>query len=160
MPPGVYLKVQGAAQLGSIARQLREAGDKTLQRELYAGLNRAVKPIRPVVQAAARDAIGDKHGYGPKVASSLRVTARRRVGRNPSVTLVARRGNTPLRALDSGQLRHPTFGRWKTSDGRSLAAVTRVKAGWWDAAIRSQAPEIRREIAKTITHVRAQLRRA
>lgn len=159
MPPGAYLKVQGAHQLASVAKQLREAGDKGLQRELYAGLNRAVKPLRAEAKAAAAEAIGDKHGYGAQVARSMRVSATRRMGgRNPSVRITARRADTPLTRLDRGELRHPTFGRWKTKDGRSLAATTRVRAGWWEATMRAQAPTVRREIAAAITRVRAQLR--
>lgn len=159
MPPGAYLKVQGAHQLASIARQLREAGDKGLQRELYAGLNRAVKPLRAAVKEAAAEAIGDKHGYGAQVARGMRVSSTRRMGgRNPSLRITARRGDTPLTRLDRGELRHPTFGRWKTKGGASLAATTRIRGGWWETAMRSHAPDVRREIAAAITHVRAQLR--
>lgn len=158
MPPGAYLKVQGAEQLGSLSRQLREAGDKGLTKALYAGLNRAVKPLRAEAKAAAAGAIGNKHGYGAKVSSGMRVTPRRRAGRNPSLRIVATRGKTPLTRLNAGELRHPTFGRWKTNAGTSLAATTRVESGWWERALRDRTPEVRREIAKSVTEIRAQLR--
>ncbi len=159
MPSGAYLRVQGAEQLASVARDLRAAGDKGLTRELHRGLGRAVKPLRAAAKDAAREGIGDKHGYGAQVAASMRVTPRRRAGRNPSLRIVATRQSTPLSRLNAGQLRHPTFGRWRAADGRSLAATTRVKSGWWERALRAHADDVRREIRKAITDVRAQLRR-
>lgn len=159
MPAGAYLRVQGADQLASVSRQLRAAGDKGLTRELHQGLNRAVKPLRAAAKDAAREGIGNKHGYGAQVAASMRVTPRRRAGRNPSLRIVATRKSTPLARLDRGELRHPTFGRWRSASGRSLAATTRVRSGWWAQALQAHADDVRREIRKAITDVRAQLRR-
>lgn len=158
MPTGAYLKVSGADKLAHTQKMLRELGDKEISRQLYRGLNRAVKPMRAAAKEGAREGIGNKHGYGEQVAAQMRVTARRRTGKNPSLRIVAKRGKSRLGRLDKGELRHPTFGRWTSRSGASMASTTRIESGWWEKALRREAPAVRREIAKTITEVRAAAR--
>src|SRR5262245_41038793 len=105
----VDITVTGADEFGRLARKLREAGAKDLRKELYAGINRAVKPLRTDVKTAAAEFMPAR--YGPTLAGSLKVTARKRGGgSNPAIFLVGRAGNRRIDAVNRGQLRHPLFG--------------------------------------------------
>lgn len=139
------ITIRGANKLAILARALREAGDKELQRELYAGLNRAVKPLRQDVKNPA--SIGDflPARYAQVLARDLKVTARRRTGgRWPTLFLLAQAKNRDIASLNRGRLRHPLWGN------RKFWYNTRARRGWWEIPLVRDAPEVRRELERTL----------
>ena len=156
MPPDVFLKVT-AAEFGATARKLKEAGDKGMRAQLFKAVNAAAKPLRDAAPDAARKGIGNKHGFGERVASELKTTVRKKTGSNPSVTIQARRGKSPLGRLNQGVLRHPLYGRWKANDGHPTAYTTKIDAGWWEDELSKHAPEARRQIEQAVQDIRKQI---
>jgi len=144
------LTIVGADKFGKLAKALREYGDKDLRRDLYAGINRAVKPLTADVKA--RTPMFLPNSYAVELAKSLRVKVRRRGGRDPGVKLRAvaktkggRERN--LTALNRGRLRHPLYGN------RSHWFNQPVRAGWWDQPLLEGSDEVRRQIVSVIDDI-------
>jgi hypothetical protein len=148
----IDVKVTGADALARLSRDLKDAGEKDLRRELLRGIQRAAKPAREAAKTAARNELPRRGGLNDRVAAS-KFTARTRTGgKNPGVRITGK-GELDLPALDRGRLRHPLFGnrrRWYEQ---------RIDAGWFTKAMEDLAPQIRRELLKAIDDVRAKLRR-
>ena len=157
MPADIYAR--GAQDFARVQRELKNMGDqgKGLKKELYAGINRAVKPMRAAVKAEAPGYVGNKHGFGAEFGQSLKVTVSKRGGANPAIRLVGKRGKSNVSRMDKGELRHPTFDRWKSQDGKSLAAVTQIRPGFWEKTLESMAPVVRREVLAAIAVVARKL---
>ena len=146
----VELSVQGAKVFGQVARALRQSGDKELRKELYAGINRAVKPLTQAVK-------GDTNRYLPRayaveLSKSLKVRARRRAGQNPSIYLIGtakthRGKQRDLASLNRGRLRHPLYG------DRNYWFDQSVKPDWWDDPLRRNVDEVRVEVARVLDDV-------
>lgn len=153
MPVG--LEVEGADKLAVVARALRDVGDKELRRELYRGLNRAVKPLTADVKAATPDYLPKR--YARELSKSLRVKTRRRAGgRNPAIFLVGsaktpRGKDRDLSSLNRGRLRHPLFGN------RRFWYDQPVRKDWWTDPLIQGAPEVREEIVRVLDDVARQL---
>lgn len=142
--------ITGAEQFGELARRLKEAGDKDLKKELYSGINRAVKPIRTNVKANVGDYM--PRGYTATLSKSLSVTSGKRSGsRDPGVVIKARaKGKSEPRyvgPLDNGELRHPVFGN------RNVWRVTRIKAGFFTNEAQKGAPQARTEMIAAMNTV-------
>lgn len=145
---------QAPEDLAALSKALKAAEERGLRRELYRGLQRAVKPM----QAAARQNAGrlpKRGGYAARVATA-KMSAKTRAGRDPSIRVRAssRAGRqVDLYAADSGLIRHMVFGQadnwvWQ-----------RVNAGWWTDAVNETAPQARRQIEAALDDVAAQLNR-
>lgn len=150
--------IRGIDKLRRVARNLRTAGDKTLQAELYAGLNRAVKPLS---ESVIKDLeLYLPRGYAPLVAGSTRIRTTGARGRSVRVRVLATaRGHAEKRdlaALNAGVLRHPVFGRHRfvkatrKSKYRDIRkanpwAVTAVRPGFFDDPARRLAADVFRE---------------
>jgi hypothetical protein len=144
----VDLQIKGADQLGALAKALRQAGDKELQKELYAGLNRATKPLRQAAKESAERNLPQRGGLNKRVAKA-RMSTRRSAGRNPGVRIVAK-GLDQLSRMDAkGEVKHPTYGRrdrWVTQEIREAQ-------GWFSDPMKAGAPAVRRELIKTLDKV-------
>ena len=150
------LTIVGADKFGRLAKALRAYGDKDLRRDLYAGINRAVKPL--TLNVKARTQFFLPNPYAVDLVKSLRVQVRRRGGRDPGVRLRAvaktksgRERN--LTALNRGRLRHPLYGN------RSFWFNQPVRAGWWDQPLLEGSDEVRREIVNVIDDIGKKLDR-
>lgn len=147
------VSVRGAEKLQIVARALREAGDKDLQREFYRGLNRAVKPLREEVKDPQMLGQYLPDRYARVLAKDLRINARRRAfGRNPALYLIGtakgRGGKTrDVRSLNRGRLRHPLFGN------RGFWYNQRIKPHWWDHPLLLGAPAVRKELVRVLDDV-------
>lgn len=115
------VRVKGADELNRLARNLKGA-DKAVRRELYAGLQRATKPMRANAKRAAATRLPQRGGLAAEVARS-RFSARiKTANRNTRlrIEVSSRKGaDLDLRALDRGRIRHPVFGRrgaWVTQE--------------------------------------------
>jgi len=152
----VDIRIEGADKFARLAKALRQIGDTELRRELYAGMNRAVKPLTESVRGATRRYLPDR--YADELSETLRVRPRRRAGRDPGVSLTGsaktRRGkDRDLRALNRGVLRHPLYGN------REHWFNQPVKAGWWDGPLTDGADEVRQELVNVLDDIGKKLDR-
>ena len=109
---------RGIEKFAQVARDLKAAGDKDLRRELYRGLNRATKPLKEAAKANTAAKLPQRGGLAARV-SRARYSTKGRAGKNPSVSIVvkdSKNRSVDLKAIDAGQVRHPTFkdGPWVT----------------------------------------------
>lgn len=138
----MFVEVRGIDQLGDLAKKLRRAGRKDLQKELYAALNRATKKPRAEVQRRARQTLPRRGGLAARVATSRLSTRRRRSG-----VRVIDAGNLSLSAIDAGTVTHPVFGR------RSTWVRQSVRPGFFTRPMLRSAPEARREIERALGRI-------
>lgn len=142
--------VTGADEFARAARLLKEAGDKDLRKELFAGLNRSVKPLTQDVKQALPDVLPNR--YAGVVQSEFKVKIRRRSGgRNPAIFLLGRAGSRNVSSLDRGRLRHPLYGnrrRWYDQ---------RIQPGFWTLTLERDTPRVRVELVEAIRKVIAKI---
>ncbi len=141
------IEVKGADQLADLAKALKAAGDKDLQRELYAGINRAVKPLRADIKESARTNLPRRGGLAAVVAkSSLRTQRRTSATRSAGVRIVAT-NRFSLYRLNQGQIRHRS------------GTIQRITPGWWTEPTEAVAEDVRREIVKALNGISRKLDR-
>ena len=150
------VRVEGADNFGRLARELRRTKDKELRKALYAGINRSVKPLTAAVKEAIPEFLPRR--YAIELGKSLRVRARTRAGRNPSIYLVGKaktkRGKErDLASLNRGRLRHPLYG-----DRRHWFNQP-VPPNWWDDPLLQDAEMVRDQIEAVIEDVGRQFLR-
>ena len=142
------LRVEGADKFDVLAKALKRIGDKGLSKELYAGLNRATKPLKEAAKESAGENLPRRGGLNKRVAKA-RLSTRRRGGRNPGVRIVAK-GMAQLERIDKlGRVRHPVGGhrdRWVDQE------IPEAK-GWFTEPMQAGAPEVRKELVKTLDDV-------
>jgi hypothetical protein len=131
----VSVRVSGAADLRALSRDLKQAGRKDLRRELFAGLNRATKPLRAEAKANALATL-------PATGGSARVT----IVARPS----ARGGQFNPAEVDAGIVRHPTYDHAPT-------VSQHVRAGWFTKPMQAGADEVRHELVAGIEVVARKL---
>lgn len=142
-------RVQGADELNRLARKLRQAGDKTLRKELYAGLQRATKPIRADVTRTLAARLPQHGGLARKMAKARVTTKIRTANRNTRLTIQVsspRGEDFDVQAIDRGAIRHPTYGHrpW---------VVQRIAPGAVSEPLQRGAPAARREAAAALERV-------
>lgn len=149
------IKVTGVDKFQDLARVLKEAGRKDLQKEMFAGLNRAVKPLTRDVKDAVGDYAPNRGGYADVVQAEFKVKTRRRAtGRNPAIFLMGTAGKRDVSSLNRGRLRHPLYGnrrRWYT---------TSVRPGFWTVTLEAGAPRVRTELVQALNNVAAKIGRS
>jgi hypothetical protein len=143
-------EIEGADQLAALAKRLREVGDKDLQRKLYAGINRAMKPLRAQAKTSLQQHTPKRRGLAARKAKTVKFRVSRRTGqRTAGVRLTAQGGQ--VGAMDRGEIWHPIFGR----------ANTRVRQpmppGWFTTPTRAAGPEIRSEVEAVMSDVARQI---
>jgi hypothetical protein len=146
----VSVRVSGAQDLRALSRDLKEAGRKDLRKELFAGLNRATKPLRAEAKANALATLPSSGGLAARVAAA-NMTVR---GGGARVTIVARpskRGGSfhPIE-IDGGVVRHPVYGHGPTVNQH-------VKPGWFTRPMQAGADEVRHELVAAIDVVARKL---
>lgn len=147
---------KGSVQVGAsgedlfrLAADLRRAGARTLQRELYAAVQRGG---RRVVQAAREGAqtLPQSGGLAARVAGATYRT-QLRGGRNPGVRVTAReRTGKPvdLASIDrTGNVRHPLYGN------RRHWYSTAVPAGWFTGPAQQAAEAAREDIVQAVAAI-------
>lgn len=144
------LRIEGADKFGKLAKALRQTGDKDLRKELYAGINRSVKPLTAAVKAGTQNYFPRR--YALELAKSLRVRARRRGGRDPSIRLVGQ-AKTPrgkernLAALNRGRLRHPLYG------DRGHWYDQAVPPNFWDEPLLEDVEQVREDLVNVLDEI-------
>lgn len=149
------IKVTGADKFQDLARALKEAGRKDLQKEMYVGLNRSVKPLTRDVKDAVGDYVPNRGGAADAVQAEFKVKTRRRAaGRNPAIFLLGTAGGHDVSSLNRGRLRHPLYGnrrRWYN---------TAIKPGFWTITLEAGAPRVRVELEQALSNVAAKIERS
>lgn len=145
----VDLSVEGADEFQRLARQLRDAGEKDLRRELFRGIERAVKPLKEAAKDSARQRLPRGGGLADKVAAA-KFSTKKRTGKDPGIRLTAK-GPIDVEALDRGRLRHPVFGN------RRVWVNQTVPAGWFTEPVEAGAPEVRVELLKALDDVKRKI---
>lgn len=152
------VRVDGAARLRAVARDIKATGDKGLAREMSAGLRKATLPVQASVLAEAARVLPRAGGYQETFTSSVAFRNRvRAAARQASVRMTTfadgTRERRDIRALNKGFLRHPVYGRSRNTRGGRVAnpwAVTRIRAGFWDRATEKAEPEARQEMLQVL----------
>lgn len=144
------IEVDGADKLAQVAKRLKEAGDKNLQRQLYAALNRAVKPVRGEMQRSLAEVLPKRGGLSAAKVRQVKFrTSRRTTGRYAGIRVTAKGGQ--LGRMDrQGQFRHPVFGHepWKPQN---------ITAGWFTRPAEAAAPAARVEVLRALDDVAREL---
>lgn len=140
-------EVRGAEKLAKVAKDLKRLGDKDLSKELYAGLNRATKPMRANAKKSAQDNLPRAGGLNKRVARA-RFSTRRKTGRNPGVQIVAK-GMDQLELMNRGFVRHPVYG----NRGRWVNQPIPDAEDWFTKPMEDGKPEAQREIVKALDNV-------
>lgn len=141
----------GETKLRNLATALKDAGAKDLQKELAAGLRRAVKPMRKEFQRGALGILPYRGGLAEQVVADTRYRTKVSVGKNPSVRISASLPGHDLPAMDRGRLRHPVFGNRRNWVNQS------VRPGWFTDSGTLAGQDARVEILKAIDQVAAKL---
>jgi hypothetical protein len=141
----VSIEIRGANQLATLARDLREAGRKDLQKELGQAINRAMRPVKDDVRQSA-GTLPHHGGLAAEVAAS-KLTVRRRSSRGTAGLRLVARNRLSLYHLNQGEVRHRKGG--KIGAGR----VQRIRPGWWTRPTEGAAPEVRRELTKAMNGI-------
>lgn len=150
------ITITGADKFARVSKDLKNAGDKELRKELYRGINRAVKPLTKSVKDSTTDYLPRR--YAVELSKSLRIRASRRTGKNPGIRLIAK-AKTPggkdrdLVSLNRGRLRHPLYG------SRKHWYDQKVSPNFWDDPLLKGVSDARKEIVKTLDDVAKKLAR-
>lgn len=135
----VDVRVDGD-QLRRVRAELNRLGDKELKKALFAGLNRATKPMR---EAALREAplrLPRRGGLGDRVARTTKLgTSTSRGG-----VAIFGRNRSQARLMDQGFVRHPVFGN------REVWRNTRFQPGWFTDPMLAGAPQARRDVVELL----------
>lgn len=136
------IEVLGAQQYALLARRLREAADKGLQRELQAALTHSTANARQRVKDELPAYLPD--GYAEDFGPTLQLRTAGRYGRGAGIRITAKakgpRGERFVGPLNEGMLRHQLFGmrrHWFAQD---------VHPHFFSEPIEESAPEIRQEL--------------
>lgn len=136
--------ITGAEEFGAFAHRLKQASPE-LRREMYAGLNRATKPLKQSAKASAAARLPHRGGLAQRVARSRLSTRSRSGGPRVGVRIEAT-GMQQLALIDRGRVIHPTYG------GRPRVAQS-VNPGWFTLPMEAGAPLARRELDQAIQMV-------
>lgn len=137
------MDIEGADQLARLAKALKEAGRKDLQKELSKSINRAVRPLKEDIRQSA-GTLPRRGGLADEVAASKITTRRQNSKKATGIRLVAK-SRYSLWHINQGQIRHRVKG--KSPD---QWPVQRTAPGFWSKPTEEAAPEVRREILQAM----------
>lgn len=144
----------GPYQLRVLSRRLREAGTEGqgLRRELYRAINDAARPLTAEIKSPENLRSHMPNRYADTLAGDLTVSAAKRGGRDPGITIRARSGRGRRRKvalLDQGVIVHPVYGdreHW-------IRQTSGMHPGFFDDPARRAAPEIRKQVGQAMATV-------
>lgn len=146
------VEVDGAEKLRKVAWAVRQADDKALKKQFYAGMNRALKPMRAAVKAGAGK-LPARGGLAKRV-SKTRLKVSRRGGAGAGITIIAQDNAVANpEAIDDGQVTHPTY-------GHRPSVIQQVQPGWFTASLEAEAPTVRTELIRVLDQVAEDIARA
>jgi hypothetical protein len=140
------IEVRGADQFARLARQLKDAGDKGLQKELNQALFRATKPIKVDIKQSLATNLPQRGGLAKRAAATKLTTRRRTSAKTAGVRIVGK-GTVSLYHLNQGQVRHRKDG---DIGGGKVQSIT---PGVWDQPTEAAAPKAQREIVQAMDEI-------
>jgi hypothetical protein len=143
------VSVKGTSQLDKVARQLKEAGDKGMRRELTRAVQEAGQPLKVAERRSAALSLPHRGGLAGIVAKGS-VNLQTRLGANPSVRL-RYTSKHDIKSMNAGRLRHPLWGN------RSHWFTQAIKPGWFDRPIEANAPQARKAVLAALDRISKQL---
>lgn len=151
---GADLRIEGADKLGALSDALRRYGTTGLERDLFDGISRTVKPLADAVKKSLKGYMPDR--YAEEVAATLVERAVRLAGSTPGVRLSASAKNSrgkqrDLAKLNQGILRHPLYGDrdwWYSQD---------IKKGFWDEPLQEETAVVRAELVDVLDGIAKKL---
>lgn len=136
-------RIDGAATLHKVAKQIYFEGRRNLAREMGNALSKAADPVKVSIRSEAEATMPKHGGYSAVFSKSLRFRLERRNGVQQAtaqlITYADGQGERrDIVALNRGNLRHPVFGRGRrltqgVKKGNNVAnpwAVTSIRAGF------------------------------
>jgi hypothetical protein len=139
------IEVQGADQLARLAKQLKEAGDKGLQKELSQAIMRATKPVKADIKQSL-GTLPQRGGLARRAAATKLTTRRRTAAKTAGVRIVGK-GTVSLYHLNQGQIRHRKGG------DIGAGKVQPVTPGVWDRPTEAAAPKVRAELVAAMDDI-------
>lgn len=143
-------EVRGAEDLRELNARIRSHADrKAIQRELYAGLNRATKGIRDDQKASIPASLPSRGGLASLVHGSARLSTRmRHSGASAGIRIQATDKQHDLARMNAGSLRHPVYGR-----GAWVTQTAGVDAGFLDEPVKKAGPDVARAILRVMADI-------
>lgn len=154
------ITVTGAEGLARLSRALKAAGRNDLRKDLLRGIRKASKPMIPAARAAAAEALPHRGGLAEEVSGAKWVVRTRLQGRGAGVRITGAWTSGgrqhDLAKMDTGLLRHPTWGHPVHGPGAIWVAQS-IRPRWFSDAMEKLAPEIRQELVNVIDEVAKRL---
>jgi hypothetical protein len=137
------IKIEGAEQLARLSKQLKDAADKDLQKELNQAINRALKPVKADIRASAAATLPKRGGLAGKVARSRITTRKRTSAKAAGIRLVAT-NTISLYHLNKGEVRHRKGG------DINAGQVQPIPPGWFTRPAEAANPRVQAEIVQAM----------
>lgn len=132
----------------NLVRAIRTHADrKAINRELYAGLNRAVKPLKgSMIDAIREGALPRGGGLAEEFAAKVSARASAKSGKWAGVSLRFSARGYDIRTLTQGRIRHPLYGNRGHWFEQTAGTDPEVFTGEFDDA----RPRVEREITAVL----------
>ena len=143
--------------LRSLGKALKDAGDKSLRKELLAGIRKVGKPAIEDVRASALATLPNKGGLNERIAKS-RFGVRTRLSGNSAGVQIKQtdKGKAASSIDEAGTWRHPVHGNRRAWVEQTYGPAK----GWFTEPLDDQGPRLRREIAGVMSDVAAKIGRS
>ncbi len=161
MSGGFDARITGVEDLAKLGRDLKEAGDKDLRKELLRSGREMGKPIKKELSASAIDVLPTKGGLSKLIAKAKVRVSTRLAGKNVGVSFIGKWSGHDLKAVDLGDLRHPIRQRTaeKERGRKAIWVAQKITPGYWTKVFDGFGADIaRKEFLKAVDAVAAKLR--
>jgi len=137
---GSSRRTRGADAFLKLSKQLKEAGETELRKELHKAVRQTAKPLLPKVKASARENLPTRGGMNVHY-SRKPIRAQARTGAKTAGVRVVMPKTDP-RVDAEGRIYHPVFGR----KGKGVVQTVESAKGFFSGAITDDAPQIRENL--------------
>lgn len=140
---GEDFAVTGGADLRKLGKQLRAAGDREIINTLRRELREGSKETRTAIKRSALETLPARGGLNRWAATTPGVSASLG-GRSPSVRITQRKRGHDIAAIDTGEIRHPLYGR------RTTWVAQDITPGFFTKPVEHDADRLRRVVADRV----------
>ena len=159
----------GGEQLLALSTALKAMDRRDLSNDMLRGLRKAAKPMVVGARAAALTGLPRRGGLAELVAGANWRSATSRTGRRAGVRIIgawtSEGRQHDLKAMNSGVIRHPVYGRFILPGGVRLsrkqwawvAQTAGVTPLWFTEAMENFAPEIQANLVKVLDDIAHEL---
>jgi hypothetical protein len=138
--------VSGAEELKRLGRDLKDAGNKDLRKEMLRSGRRLGPPVKAEIRESALAMLPKRGGLAALIAAAkIRVSVRLQV-RAVGVRFVGKWSGHDLEGIDEGKVRHPIRQRRveKERGRKALWVSQNVPAGYWSKTFEGPAANLAR----------------